>query len=151
MARRQMKRARDSSWIVAEENFIADTQQYISMLLLDKNVSRAELARLLGVSVPRISNMMKPGANLTLRTIADVFSALGEECEISSPRLAQLKSPISSRSVSMSALELEQREDKITFGYFQGGREVVQQVCETLRKWKDSGPHNDNAKLLEVA
>lgn len=66
--------------LYAEEAFIADLQQAIHLLMEQKGVSRAELARRIGVSGAYVTQMLgnKP-QNLTARTIARVYVALGEE------------------------------------------------------------------------
>jgi DNA-binding Xre family transcriptional regulator len=70
-------------FIEAEEGFIADVQFYIQALLNEKNVSYANLADLLGISTARVSQMFGDSAkNLTLRTVARIFAALGEECRL---------------------------------------------------------------------
>lgn len=71
----------------AEEALIADVQVVIHNLMLDRNVSRADLARALNVSDARVSQMFSDTApNLTLRTIARIFHVLGEECRFTSDR-----------------------------------------------------------------
>src|SRR5258708_5708187 len=73
--------------ISAEESLIADVQVVIHNLMEDSNVSRADLARALGVSDARVSQMFSDHApNLTLRTIARVFRVLGDECRFTSER-----------------------------------------------------------------
>lgn len=63
-----------------EEYFIAETQARLSSLVEDKGFSRAELARKLGVSRARVSQMFGDEAkNFTLRLLFKSFDALGEE------------------------------------------------------------------------
>jgi predicted transcriptional regulator len=62
-----------------EEAFIADVQYEISRKMKSSGVSRAELARRLGVSAPCVTQYLGEGdGNLTLRTVARIFQALGE-------------------------------------------------------------------------
>jgi len=62
-----------------EEAFIADVQHDIDCLMKEKGVTRAELARRLKVSAPYVTQILgNEDANLTLRTIARVYAALGE-------------------------------------------------------------------------
>lgn len=70
-----------------EEGFIAEVQYTISVMLKEKGVSRSEFARRLGVSPAAVSQMLgDEGANLTSRTIAKAFIALGEEPAICTKR-----------------------------------------------------------------
>ena len=74
--------------ISAEEELIVDVQVAIHSLMLDRGLSRADLARELGVSQARVSQMFSDDAkNLTLRTVAKIFRVLGQECRITCDRL----------------------------------------------------------------
>lgn len=68
--------------IIAEENLVIDAQFLIQSILTEKGVSRSELAAKLGMTKARVSQMMKADANPTLRSLARVFHALGEEIVI---------------------------------------------------------------------
>lgn len=61
-----------------EESVIADVQYEICRLMKEGGVSRAELARRLAVSAPYVTQLLNDDANLTLRTVARVFDALGD-------------------------------------------------------------------------
>lgn len=77
--------------ISAEEALIVDVQVAIHTLMLDLGLSRADLARELGVSQARVSQMFSDDAkNLTLRTIAKIFRVLGQECRITCDRLESI-------------------------------------------------------------
>jgi transcriptional regulator with XRE-family HTH domain len=74
--------------IFAEEALVVDVQVAIHTLMLDRGLSRADLARALGVSQARVSQMFSDDANnLTLRTIARIFRVLGQKCRITCDRL----------------------------------------------------------------
>lgn len=63
-----------------EEYFVSEIQARLSNILEEKGISRAELARSLGVSRPRITQIFSDEANnFTIRLLFNVFSALGEE------------------------------------------------------------------------
>lgn len=73
--------------IKAEENLVIDVQLMIQRLLNQKKMSRADLARSLGVSQARLSQVMAVDANPTVRTLAQIFFALGcslkvQECAL---------------------------------------------------------------------
>ncbi len=73
--------------ISAEETLIADVQVAVHNLMLDRSLSRADLARALGVSQARVAQMFSDSApNLTLRTLARVFRVLGQECRVTCDR-----------------------------------------------------------------
>jgi len=74
--------------IEAIEWFVADTQFRLHQLLEAKNVSRADLAKRLGMSRSRVSAMFKASSNLTLETVAKVLAVLGEtDAKLSSPAI----------------------------------------------------------------
>lgn len=63
-----------------EELFVAEAQARLQMLLEERGVTRAELARKLDVSRARVTQIFSDDAtNLTLRLLARGFIALGEE------------------------------------------------------------------------
>lgn len=82
-----MDHAITDEMIFAEEALIADVQFVIHNLMADRRLSRADLARELGVSQARVSQMFSDDAkNLTLRTLARIFRVLGQECRITCDR-----------------------------------------------------------------
>ena len=84
--------------LVAQERFLAQAQEEISQLMEKRNVSRAELARRLGKTRGFVTQLLNSGRNLTLRTIADVFSALGEQPAIlAKTEVAASQSKVTSR------------------------------------------------------
>lgn len=68
--------------LVAEEEMIADCQMYIHLQMKEKGVTKADLARLLGVSKASVTQMLAPDSNLTLRRVARVAALLGEKATI---------------------------------------------------------------------
>lgn len=77
--------------IIAEDALIVNVQFAIHNLLEAKGMSRAELARALGVSEARVSQLFDDNPkNLTLRTIARIFYVLGEEPQITCPTLQSI-------------------------------------------------------------
>lgn len=69
--------------IFAEEKFRVGVQFMIQSTMRKKNVSQKELARRLNISEARISRFFSPGCNITVRNLARIFHALGEECTLS--------------------------------------------------------------------
>jgi transcriptional regulator with XRE-family HTH domain len=77
--------------LIAEDALIADVQFAIHNLLSEKGVNRAELAKRMDVSEAYVSQMFKDTTrNLTLKTVARIFCALGEEARITSDTLDRL-------------------------------------------------------------
>ncbi|MCH2277204.1 MAG: helix-turn-helix domain-containing protein [Thalassospira sp.] len=80
----------ESELVIAEQKFQENVRADIDWLMEHKNVSRKELADLLGITAPAVSKMLnKP--NMTLKSIARIFKALGEDCIINSPTLEFLR------------------------------------------------------------
>ena len=81
----------EEDMVIAEDALITDVQFALHNLLEAKGVSRAELARRLNVSEARVSQVFEEEPrNLTLKTIARFFRALGEEARLTSRCLARL-------------------------------------------------------------
>jgi transcriptional regulator with XRE-family HTH domain len=65
--------------VEAEENFLIDCQFLLQEVLTRKGMTLSQLAEKAGVSKSRISQVMSPEANPTVKTFARLFHALGEE------------------------------------------------------------------------
>jgi transcriptional regulator with XRE-family HTH domain len=72
------ERAFSKDEIIAEEDLVIDVQFLIQDLLDTKAMTRSELAKKLGLSKARLSQIMQADANPTLRTLARIAYALGE-------------------------------------------------------------------------
>lgn len=72
----------DAGRIEAEENLLIDYQFLIQELMTAKGISRAKLAELTGLSVARLSQVMGPSANPTVKTLARIVHALGETVSV---------------------------------------------------------------------
>jgi transcriptional regulator with XRE-family HTH domain len=64
------------------EGVILDITEKIVAKMEEKNISRAELARRLGVSKAFITKLLNGNTNLTLKTMVSVAAALGCELNI---------------------------------------------------------------------
>ncbi|HEU4583631.1 MAG TPA: helix-turn-helix domain-containing protein [Polyangiaceae bacterium] len=71
-------RNEDEALIFAEEAFRVETQTKIHELMVEKGLTKQDLAKRLKVSGARISQVFSDRANLTLRNIARIFFAMGE-------------------------------------------------------------------------
>jgi len=63
--------------LLEQERLILQVTEFIVQLMQEQNVTRTELARRLGKSKGWISQLLDGETNFTLRTVADVFGALG--------------------------------------------------------------------------
>lgn len=62
--------------LVRQEKLILDVTERLTEALLEKGVTKAELARRLGRTPGFVSQLLGGGRNLTLRTISDIAAAL---------------------------------------------------------------------------
>lgn len=68
--------------IFAEEALVVDVQIFLHNLMEEKGMSRADLAKAMGVSRARVSQMLSDDCrNLTVRLLARATHALGERME----------------------------------------------------------------------
>jgi len=66
-----------------EEKLILDVTEQVSQALEERQLSRADLSRLLGKTRGYVTQVLSGSTNLTLRTVADVMTALGFEMGVS--------------------------------------------------------------------
>lgn len=78
--------------LMAEENAVMRIQTILLRLIDHHGISRAELAARLGVSTAHVSQLLDAvnPPNLSIRKIARVLQALGEDLEINTPTIRQL-------------------------------------------------------------
>jgi len=60
-----------------QERAILELTELICEIMEEENVTRADLARRLGRSKGFVTQLLDGRANMTIRTIADIFTALG--------------------------------------------------------------------------
>lgn len=77
--------------IEAVEGFMVDVQVYLNEIMDAKKISRAELARRMGVSRARVSQMFTDDSNLTIRMLARAAFHLGEEPRVESEATQALR------------------------------------------------------------
>jgi len=68
----------------AEEMLVADVQSALEQLLDETGCTRADLARRMGVSKARVTQIFSDQQNFTLRLVARAFHALGARLSLSS-------------------------------------------------------------------
>ncbi len=76
MGKLHNRRDHDFNRLVRQEELILDVTERLSEALEDAGITRAELARRLGRSPAFVTQVFGGGRNLTLRTIADIATAL---------------------------------------------------------------------------
>lgn len=74
-----INRAIDVKAIEAEENLLVDAHFLIEELMRKKSISQTELAKRMGCSKARLSQLLNPSANPTVKSLGRLFYALGEE------------------------------------------------------------------------
>lgn len=67
------------SLIEGEENLLLDAQFFIEQVMRSKQIDRTRLAAAMGVSKARLSQLLGPDANPTVKSLGRVFAALGEK------------------------------------------------------------------------
>ena len=83
---------------INDENFLVEVETAINRIMSKKKIKKSELAQALGVSRPRVSQLLSSdGQNMTLKTLASIFTALEESVEITSETLRELNSVVQER------------------------------------------------------
>lgn len=75
-----------------QEEFILEVTEQICGLMEQQGISRKELAERMGKSKGRISQLLDGEANLTLRTLSDIFSALDHKVVVDFERTSHRRS-----------------------------------------------------------
>jgi transcriptional regulator with XRE-family HTH domain len=92
----------EASTDFAEEMLVAEIQSVLEELLQNKGYSRADLAKKMGVTKARVTQIFSDTQNFTVRLIARAFHALGEKVLIN-------HEPLNKRAEVASSASLEQR------------------------------------------
>jgi transcriptional regulator with XRE-family HTH domain len=72
--------------IEKEIDLITDVQYLIQEVMNERGLSRAEVADMLGISKPRMTQLLGDNSNPTLRTLVGVFDVMGEQIRITRVR-----------------------------------------------------------------
>lgn len=75
--------------LLAQEEFILEVTEVICKIMRDKDISRKQLADLLGKSKGDVSQLLNGERNLTLRTVADIMYVLGYRGLLSHKKLLE--------------------------------------------------------------
>lgn len=88
-----------------QEKLILDVTELIAKLMEKKKVNKTKLAELLGVGSSHITQLLDGTTNMTLRTIADVFTSLDTELVVNAGSL----------SLELSQSNVYEAEDETQF------------------------------------
>ncbi len=92
-----------------KERLGTEVTELISRMMREKKVTRAELAARLGKSRPFVTKLLRAGSNMTLRTVADVFYALGHSIRV-------IERPLSVFTPKLAVTEVTSGGISMTFG-----------------------------------
>lgn len=67
-----------------QEKLILEVTNHIAELMQEKRIRKADLAKKLGRSKGYVTQLLNGNANMTLRTVSDIFWALGSALEVTS-------------------------------------------------------------------
>lgn len=80
------------SLVAVEEGFVVEVQSYLQELMNHAGINRSELARRMGVSRARVTQIFSDDCtNLTIRLLAKAAHAMGEEPRIDSELTRRLR------------------------------------------------------------
>lgn len=88
-----MVKKHDVAIVESEENLLIDFQFLLQEALTEKQISLSELAQRAGLSKARISQLMGPEANPTIKNMARLFHAIGETICISKMKAKAASEP----------------------------------------------------------
>ena len=74
--------------LLNQERLLVEATERIAICMEERQLTRADLARRMGVSAARVTQILRADKNLTLRSLADVFHAMGVEVSIA-PKKSQ--------------------------------------------------------------
>lgn len=124
--------ANEREAIFAEEAFVVDVQILLHKIMEEKGFSRADLARAMNVSRPRITQIFSDECkNLTVRLLARAMHALGEMPELA----CKLKLDNTSRKLEYKSIDIAVTTD---------GAQSTWAELEMIDSSDDWRPANDN-------
>jgi len=129
--------SQDIGVLIAEDRFITDVQIAIHTLMEERGMSRADLARSIGVSEARVSQMFRDSpSNLTAKSIARIFHALGESPELTCEGLRALRRGADAREQASAARLAKAERNRARWHY----------TAQEKRRSATIGFQNDNAE-----
>jgi transcriptional regulator with XRE-family HTH domain len=82
--------SKERAAVFAEEDFVVESQIFLHQMMEEKGMSRADLARAMGVTRARVSQIFSDECkNFTVRLLARAVHALGEKPELQRKQMPQ--------------------------------------------------------------
>jgi transcriptional regulator with XRE-family HTH domain len=94
-----------------QERLTAEVVQLICKTMQSQGVTQSQLAERLGKTKGRVSQILSGDCNLTLRTVADVFTALQETLRISATDIFVEQEPMQIVSMVIQDYQVTQRQN----------------------------------------
>lgn len=80
--------------LLQQERLIIEVAHLICKSMEEKHIKRSQLAKELGKSKSWVSQILHADANLTIRTIADIFTVMGKRLVLSDQNLLEDEKPL---------------------------------------------------------
>lgn len=81
----------ENAVLYAEEALVVDVQSFLHRMMIEKAMSRSQLAEAMGITKARVSQIFSDECkNFTIKLLARAVHAMGERVEITSPCCQQL-------------------------------------------------------------
>jgi transcriptional regulator with XRE-family HTH domain len=87
--------------IFQQERLAVEITELMCKTMKEQGVKRSQLARLLDKTKGRVSQILNGETNLTIRTVADIFTVLGKTLTVSGEDLFVPKAPLHFISVEL--------------------------------------------------
>lgn len=121
--------------VFAEEGFRVHVQHQVQTRLNELGLTHRDLARRMGVSDQRVSQLLSDSARLTVQTVARIFHHLGREVRLASEEREHLATALEAhteeqRALVRLALDDDESADDEECGRIKGLEEAVQFIRE---------------------
>lgn len=80
--------------LLQQERLIIEVAHLISKAMEEKQIKRSQLAKMLGKSKGWVTQILHADANLTTRTIADIFTVMGERLILFKQSISEDEKPL---------------------------------------------------------
>ncbi len=87
-----LAQTKDGLRLLQQEHAIIEATELICAIMKEDGVTRSQLAQRLGKTRGWVTQLLDGAANMTLRTAADIFTALGYELRLGACRLEEVVS-----------------------------------------------------------
>jgi transcriptional regulator with XRE-family HTH domain len=142
--------------VFAIEELRADLQLTIQEVMLSKGITRSALAKRLGCSPANVTQLLAEDGNPTIETVARVFHALGDGCQMRSVYLEEQGARSSQHHVAdvhaSVSWEVEEPSEATSRGKkreSQSTSEIVFQVARNVTRRQAWGPAQNRNIMSE--